>query len=336
LSITGRLGAAGALVAALACALLGAHLYASFEAQLLQRDDVQLLGKLRQLRQLLGRSETPALLREQAGYLRDTMSGESNALIEIRTPADQGGALLLDINPAQPLPALPPLPLAREPGPQDLTHWTAADGVPVAGLSAMARLGTAPVEIRLARRYPERSALLAGYRWRIAGASLAAGALAAGLLWLLIWRGLAPLRRLRAQTTRIGPQSLTLRLNEVDAPPELAPLVQGVNAMLARLEQGYAQLNQFSADLAHELRVPLATLLGQTEVALSQPRTEAAYAALLEGQLQELGRLHRMIDSLLFLARSEHQALAGELQRAPLSAAQELDRQADYFADLAE
>jgi two-component system heavy metal sensor histidine kinase CusS len=42
------------------------------------------------------------------------------------------------------------------------------------------------------------------------------------------------------------------------------------------------------------------------------------------------------VDSLLFLARSEHQALAGQLQRQPLAAADELARQADYFADLAE
>ena len=69
---------------------------------------------------------------------------------------------------------------------------------------------------------------------------------------------------------------------------------------------------------------------------LSRPRSEAEHAQLLESQLQELDRLNRMVDSLLFLARSEHQTLAGNLQRQPLSAADELARQADYFADLAE
>lgn len=336
-SLAWRLSVAGAIVCALSSALLGAHLYGSFEDQLLRRDDVQLLGKLRQLRQLLGHSETPSMLRDQTDYLRDTMSGESNALIEIHAVTGRDGEPLLAINPPKiELPRLPPLALDREPEPRDLQHWSSVDGVPAAGVSALARLGPDVVEIRLARLYPERSALLAAYRVRIAAASLGAGALAALLLMAVIWRGLAPLRQLRAQTTVIGPQSLGLRLQEAGAPPELRPLVEGVNAMLARLEQGYAQLNQFAADLAHELRTPLATLTGQTEVMLSRTRTEAEYVRLLEVQLQELARLNRMVDSLLFLARSEHQALSGGLRRQALSGAQELARQADYFADLAE
>ncbi len=336
-SLAWRLGLSGTLVAAVTSALLGAYLYGSFEQQLLQRDEVQLLGKLRQLRQLLGRSGTPELLREQADYVRDTMSGESNALIEIHRPAAGAAGLLLSINPqGLPLPQQAPVALDMEAGLPDIRHWTTPDGVPAAGLNALARLGPDIVEIRLARRYAERSALLSAYRWQIAAASLAAGALAAALVLLVIWQGLAPLRRLRRQIGAIGPQSLTLRLTAAEVPGELRPLVEGINTMLTRLEQGYAQLNQFAADLAHELRTPLATLTGQSQVMLSRPRSEAEYAQLLEAQLQELERLSRLVDSMLFLARSEHQALAGRLQCQPLSAAAELARQADYFADLAE
>lgn len=341
LSLTWRLGLSGALVAALASALLGAYLFGSFEQQLLRRDDVQLLGKMRQLRQLLGHSGTPELLVQQADYLRDTMSGESNALIEIHAAPAQGGRLLLSINPpGLPLPATAPLPLDQEPAPQSLSHWTTPEGVPAAGLAAYVRMGEGEaqvqVEVRLARLYPERRALLAEYRWRIAAASLAAGCLAAALVLALIWQGLSPLRQLRAQTAAIGPQSLGLRLETADAPAEFRPWVMGLNAMLSRLEQGYAQLNQFAADLAHEMRTPLATLTGQSQVMLSRTRTEAEYAALMESQLQELERLNRMVDSLLFLARSEHQTMAGALHIQTLSAGAELARQADYFADLAE
>jgi len=336
-SLGWRLGLSGALVAAVASALLGAYLYRSFEQQLLRRDDVQLLGKLRQLRQLLAHSGTPELLREQADYLRDTMSGESNALIEIHAAPEQGAALLLRINPpGLPLSQARPVPLNQQAELQDIRHALREDGVPVALLNAWAQLGPDPVEIRLARLYPERSELLADYRLRIAATSLAAGGLSAALVLWLIWQGLAPLRRLRAQTAAIGPHSLDLRLHAVDMPEELRPLVEGINTMLNRLEQGYAQLNQFAADLAHELRSPLAVLTGQSQVMLSRPRPPAEYAALLEGQLQELERLNRMVDSLLFLARSEHEATAAAIERKELSAADELARQADYFADLAE
>ncbi len=336
-SLSWRLGLSGALVAALASALLGGYLFSSFEQQLVRRDDVQLLGKMRQLRQLLSHSGTSELLVRQADYLRDTMSGESNALIEIRAAPGQGGALLLSINPpGLPLLTTPPLALSEEPRLQHQTHWTTPNGVPAAGLNAWARLGDRDVEVRLARLYPERRALLADYRLRITVASLAAGLLAAGLVLALIWQGLSPLRRLRAQTAAIGPGSLGLRLQPADAPQELQAWVESLNEMLARLEQGYAQLNQFAADLAHEMRTPLATLTGQSQVMLSRTRTEAEYAALMEAQLQELDRLNRMVDSLLFLARSEHQALSGGLPKETLSAGAELARQADYFADLAE
>ncbi|MBB3193303.1 heavy metal sensor histidine kinase [Roseateles terrae] len=336
-SLSWRLGLSGALVAAWASALLGGYLFTSFEQQLVRRDDVQLLGKMRQLRQLLSRSGTAELLAQQADYLRDTMSGESNALIEIREAPGQGGAVLLSINPPHlPLLTTAPLLLSEEPGLQHLTHWTTPDGVPAAGLNAWARLADKDVEVRLARLYPERRALLADYRLRITAASLAAGLLAAGLVLALIWQGLSPLRRLRAQTAAIGPGSLGLRLQPADAPQELQAWVESLNEMLARLEQGYAQLNQFAADLAHELRTPLATLTGQSQVMLSRTRTEAEYAALMEAQLLELDRLNRMVDSLLFLARSEHQALSGDLPKEALSAGAELARQVDYFSDLAE
>lgn len=332
-----RLGLWCALMAALASALLGLYLHRSFERQLVQRDDVQLLGKLRQLRQLLGHSGTPALLASQADYLRDTMSGESNALIEIRAAPGDGGALLLAINPAGvELPRLAPVALDREAGTADLQHSRLPEGVPMAAVNAWVRLGDTPVELRLARIYPEREALLAGYRRHIVAASLAAGGVAALLVLALIWQGLAPLRRLQAQTVAIGPDSLGQRLQAADMPAELQGLVNDVNAMLSRLEDGYDRLHAFAADLAHELRTPLATLTGRSQVMLSRPRTEAEHVQLLESQLQELERLNRMVDSLLFLARSDPKAPDDPLQGRMLSAADELARQADYFADMAE
>lgn len=332
-----RLGLWCALIAAVASALLGVYLHRSFEQQLVQRDDVQLLGKLRQLRQLLGHSGTPSMLASQTDYLRDTMSGESNALIEIRALPADGGALLLAINPgAVELPALPPVALDREATLASIRHTRLADGVPMAALTAHARLGAGAVELRLARIYPEREALLAGYRRHIVAASLGAGGVAALLVLVLIWQGLAPLRRLQAQAAGIGPQSLSQRLDARGTPAELQGLVNGVNAMLARLEQGYERLNGFAADLAHELRTPLATLTGQSQVMLSRPRSEAEHARLLESQLLELDRLNRMVESLLFLARSDPQASGDPLQGQVLSAADELARQADYFADMAE
>lgn len=335
LGIGARLAALFAVVVAASCGALCLYLYVSFADQLARRDDLQLLGKLRQVRLQLGNAATPELLLARPQYLRDTMSGESNALILVRTAA--GGATLLEINPEhQALPAPPPLDEAHEPALANLVRWRAADGSPGAAVAAYARLGRPDgrrVLITVARSYPERDALLAAYRWRIGSGAMAASLAAALLSALVIWRALAPLRRLRREADAITASRLSTRLTEPGAPPEIAQLVHALNAMFARLEEGFARLSQFSSDLAHELRTPVGNLLGQNEVMLARTRSTAEYQALLESNVEELARLGKMIDNMLFIARADHAQHALELR--PLSVLPELERLADYFEGLA-
>ncbi len=339
LPLAWRLGLLFALIVAFSSGALGLYLYDSFARQLVQRDEIQLLGKLRQLRQLLANTATPRLLLDQPQYLRDTMSGDSNAYIRVH---DLQGRLLLDIHPGhEPLPVLQPMAAPMTPAQTDIRRWTTPEGVPAAAVAALSPLGAGSaagdgpmVQILVARLYQERAALLADYRQRIWASALisalAAAALAAGLLW----QGLAPLRRLAQQAGQITAQRLSTRLPEAEAPPEMRGLIAAFNAMLLRLEHGFAQVNQFAADLAHELRTPVGNLLGQSQVMLARPRSAEDYQALLGSNIEELERLNRMIDSMLFLARAEHSAVA--LQRQAMDPAEELARQADYFQDLAE
>jgi two-component system heavy metal sensor histidine kinase CusS len=88
-------------------------------------------------------------------------------------------------------------------------------------------------------------------------------------------------------------------------PEELQPLAIGYNRMLGRLEDSFTRLSQFSADLAHELRTPIAILRGEAEGVLTKPRTADQYREVIESSLEELQRLSAMIDNLLFLARAE-------------------------------
>jgi two-component system heavy metal sensor histidine kinase CusS len=120
----------------------------------------------------------------------------------------------------------------------------------------------------------------------------------------LVRRGLRPLRELARQTGHIGMSNLAARLDGAGAPRELALLVDAFNAMLERLSNGFTRLSQVSADMAHDLRTPIANLLGQTEVALGQQRGTDYYEALLASNHEELQRLARMTDNMLFLARA--------------------------------
>ena len=87
--------------------------------------------------------------------------------------------------------------------------------------------------------------------------------------------------------------------------------------MLDRLEQGFAQLSRFSEDLAHEMRTPLSNLMGQTQQALRRSRSVEDYQNLLVSNQEEYERLARMIDSMLFLARTEQPkaAIQREIER---------------------
>ena len=147
-------------------------------------------------------------------------------------------------------------------------------------------------------------------------------------------RGLRPLRQMTGVARQVSAQSLTARLPLDGIPSELNELGEAFNAMLARLEDAFARLSAFSADIAHELRTPLSNLLTQTQVTLGQPRELAEYREVLHSNLEELQRLAQMVGDMLLLAKADNGLL--QTSREPLLLGTELTALADYFAPLAE
>ncbi len=80
--------------------------------------------------------------------------------------------------------------------------------------------------------------------------------------------------------------------------------VEQLNALLERQRRSYAQMEAFSANVAHELRAPLATLVSSTELTLREPGLPPAAAERLGDQLEELRGMQGMIGDLLFLSRA--------------------------------
>jgi signal transduction histidine kinase len=75
--------------------------------------------------------------------------------------------------------------------------------------------------------------------------------------------------------------------------------------MLDRLQHSFQQMQHFTADAAHELRTPLAVLRNEAEVALRSVRTDDEYRNVLENQVEEIERMTRLVDQLLFLCRED-------------------------------
>ena len=187
------------------------------------------------------------------------------------------------------------------------------------------------IEILLDRSKDE--SVLREYREELA-LVLGAALLASGLIgYGIARRGLRPLAVLGERMTRVNARSLDQRLGTYGAPAEIEALVSSFDAMLDRLEAAFRALSELSAELAHELRTPLHVLRQQSEVALSRARSAEEYRDLLVSSLEELDRLGRMAEDMLFLARTEDPR--SSIDRQSLAIAAELNDVAEYLDALA-
>ena len=118
-------------------------------------------------------------------------------------------------------------------------------------------------------------------------------------------RSLAPMRDLADAARSIGVHALDRRMPVRGAGDEPDQVASAFNETLGRLEASVAEMRQFSAALAHELRTPLAALRGEIETTLLHPRTPDEYQRGLVSQLEEIDKLSRMVSQLLTLARAE-------------------------------
>lgn len=152
--------------------------------------------------------------------------------------------------------------------------------------------------------------------------------------WWTVRRGLLPLTKFLKVASKISTESLDHRLPTNGMPAELKALADGINIMLARLDDGVRQLSQFSDDLAHELRAPLSNLMGKAQVALTRERSLPEYREVLESCTEELDRMSRMVSDMLFLAQVSHPASMVEFE--PVSLVDEVQRVCDLFSISAE
>lgn len=154
----------------------------------------------------------------------------------------------------------------------------------------------------------------------LVGAVLAGGALVG---WGTFWRvrcSLRPLLDLAAQTKAIDARRLGQRIALDEPAEELQPVIDQFNGLMHRVERTYVQLEGFNADVAHELRTPLANLIGQTEVALSRERSVPELEETLHSNLEELQRMAAIVNDMLFLAQADRGVKAR--RSAPVSLAE--------------
>jgi two-component system heavy metal sensor histidine kinase CusS len=202
-------------------------------------------------------------------------------------------------------------------------------------VSAVAPIESKRAAVRVVIQYDTRkqNVLLRNYAFNVLLVTLLGTLVSAVSAYTIAKFGLRPLRMLAARADAVSWSKLLQPLPDANLAGEMLALNRAFNRMLARLDESFMRLSRFSSDLAHDMRTPLTNLLAESQVALSRPRNAEEYRAVIESGVEETRRLARMINDMLFLARSENSAQHSSHQK--VDARLEAERVASYYETLA-
>jgi heavy metal sensor kinase len=154
----------------------------------------------------------------------------------------------------------------------------------------------------------------------LCGLSLSLWAVAALLGRRLSRRALVPVTDMASAARAISAANLEQRLPSPGTADELDDLGKAFNGLLGRLQDSFERQRRFTGDASHQLRTPLAALLGQVEVALRRDRTTEEYRHVLERVKDQAVGMRQIIEMLLFLARADAESQPPQLETLGLSA----------------
>jgi len=132
-------------------------------------------------------------------------------------------------------------------------------------------------------------------------------------------RALEPVLTMAREARSMSGADFQLRMPVSPSGDELADLGVAFNTVLARLQRSFDAQRRFTGDAAHELRTPLTVLLGQIDVSLRKPRSAEEYRDTLGLLRHEAVELRQILESLLFLARADEDALPPETMALQLA-----------------
>lgn len=301
----------------------------------LVKEDSQFLAEKVQILRTLLRDhpdDAAALKQEvqwEAGTARSTQ-------YYVRVQDAQGHTLLETPNMSGQIRASFPAPPSASGDTGPTTEWRSPEGRSYRLMAARAAIASSdgPRILQMALDISHDDALIADYRRKMVVVLLAGILFSAAAGLVTARKGLRPLDEITAAARRVTATQLHERIGLTPWPKELTALAAAFDGMLDRLHESFTRLSQFSADIAHELRTPVNNLMGEAEVALAKPRSPEEYRQALESGLEEYGRLSRMIDGLLFLARAEN--AQAQVQPVLLDASQELEAVREFYEAEAE
>jgi two-component system heavy metal sensor histidine kinase CusS len=123
---------------------------------------------------------------------------------------------------------------------------------------------------------------------------------------IFVEHALRPVKEVSDMANNISHKDLNQRIKEKRIDAEMKQLVSSFNSMISRLARSFGHINEFSSHAAHELKTPLAIMRGEIEVALEENKTNTEYKKVLEGCLEEIDSMVKVIKDLLLLAKLDY------------------------------
>ena len=331
LSLTTRLTllfATGSSVVLLALGwLIGAAIERHFEAQ----DRGVLMGKLLLVQHAVEAVLTPGDLERLPARLSNALVGHHDLLIQVLGPHKEVLLASSDVEfPSGWLARVTHKPV------EPLFAWS-QNGQSYRGLATAIATGmpqAPPLVVAMAVNTEHHRDFMRTFMQTLWLFVVCAAGLTGVLGWFAARQSLAPLRAMRERAAAVTAQTLDQRLPADAVPAELADLAATLNEMLARLEDVFQRLSDFSSDIAHELRTPISNLMTQTQVALSRARSADDYRSVLESNAEEFEHMARMISDMLLLAKAEHGLVVPH--RDTVDLASEVLALFDYYEAVAE
>ncbi len=151
---------------------------------------------------------------------------------------------------------------------------------------------------------------LRSLRWLLTIASAAGISLSVIIGTIVVRRGLHPLHLIATDIAAIKVDNLTARIRTEQVPLEVIPVKDRLNELLSRIEASFNRERQFNADVAHELRTPLAGIRSTIEVTLLYMRNPPDYQAALGDCLEIAKGMESVVGRLLMLTRLDSRQIA--------------------------
>ena len=328
LSLTSRVMIFVALTISLSLLLTGKLLQDAVEHHFAEQDADELIVIIHAVKDTLNRADNNHTVLPDS--LSNAVSGHHGVYFRVQ---DQSGSLIYQ-TPGTDLShtaeTTSPVDVIRTP---TLDTWQIGDTM-FRGVVTQASVGNRSYQITAAIDMDFHLKFLESFQQSLWLIMLLAGTITLLAAWFGVHQGHAPLRSLSDAIRAIQADRLHVRLDPATVPKELQVLVTAFNQMIERLDNSFTRLSHFSADIAHELRTPLTNLITQTQVGLGQVRKQDEYRELLYSNLEEQERLARMVNDMLWLAKSDHGLI--KPANVPMDMVVEVQESFDFFAALAE